>query len=782
MPFKNKIRNIWIILNGHFLMPFCLSVFFISLLISSLGLKVNFVNSLFVLYTGLVFGFIAFFLWFKKLDEKNRIKKLIVKFCSLLLLISLLLITISNLNFLTKFDLPLFKALNPIIILISIFSGFIVFYVNQDRIEREIDKEHNDELESEQKRYLRFPEKFPKINQVPILNFILRWFYKEGLMYSLILIFVLSIFVTIKVPYLSLSFTGVHNMKYSSYVEPAKHMLENGLLWNQFKYQADPITLLDGKFDTFGQYPFMEWGIFTINKIFPSYSLEFNTRIFMTLLGVILLLLIYQVLKQFLVKKQVLLVLFLLSINVIFQFFTYVTVLDPINLIFLFSSLIFLIGGLKEENPRKLYLSGILAGIGISVKYHALIFYFPIFVLFLFLYKKISEGKKISYLLIILPNFLLQTVLFRISFRYLPRDFILFFSIFIILILIQIYLYKKMNVISNFIEKIFKEKIKLFYSMAIFCSAIILYLIFTIDWIQGLFNDFITDKYLITNWNMYSTFFDRYKEWLTPFIYYISISLSLLLFLIKNKKIKLLMFSFLTSTFIYFVLTSKVLYFHQYYHHIIIMSFVLFFSFVYYLTRFYKNILSKILINLVMFLIISIISYQSVKQVDIMLSHKEPEIMTVSKYLNSNLKADQFFIYSTDVPTSITFYSGRFSLLEALTTNYNKKLVKLIRVDLGNNLFFGEVMRKYNIQLYVTKNSPESENNDFVYLFFPENEMGNDKILPERTTLILCRENNLCFGDTRFLSKTGFEIFNKKIKPHLSLTQKINEYYIYQFE
>lgn len=781
MLLKSKFQTFYNTFERRFLRTFFLSFAVVLFVIPLFNLRFTPVSNSLFLYSGFISSFLFFFLRFKKLNEKSATRKYILEFLSPIFLMALFMLSISNLPFLEKYDLSPIKNIHPILILISIFSGFILFYANRNKIETEIENEHAAEQEAEQKRSAEFSEKFPKINKILIFRSITKWCYKEGWGYSLVIILILSFFVGLRFPYLNLSFTGTHNMKYAAYIEPAKHMLENGLLWNQLKYQADPIVLPEGKFDTFGQYPLIEWGVVAVNKIFPFYSMEFNTRVFMTLLGVILLLLIYQFLKEFLVKKQILLIILLLSSNVIFQFFTYVTVLDPINLIFLFSSLILLISGIKKDDPKKLFLSGIIAGIGISVKIHTIIFCFPIFFLFLFFYKKIREEKRISYLFIIFPNFLLQTILFRISFRYLPRNFALYLSIFILLIIIQVYIYRKIAVISDNFERIFKERIRLFYSLIGLGLITIVCLVFTLDWIRALLKDFVTDKYLIFNWNMYTTFLNRYKEWVTPFVYYFSPFLLYIIFLSKNKKIKLLIYSFTISSFVYLVLTSKVVYFHEYYNHIIVISFIFLFSFIYYLTKLNKSLFSKIFIKLILLLLIIIISHQSIKQIDAKLSIEKPEMKTVSEYLYKNLKEDQFFIYSADISTAIGFYSNRYSLTETLSLDYDKELVDLIKKDLKNNIPFGQVMQKYKISLYLTQHSPKSKNNDFSYLFSSKKTTSDQKT-SERTTLILCVENDICTSNDRFLDEAGFYVFEKNIKPYLRLIQKIDNYYVYRFE
>jgi len=771
MQKNNKFIIIFINILKQFLINFCITLFIVFTLILFFKIKNNILNQTLILYLMITLGYFTFFFWYINLKQKNIFKIFIDELLLFLFLINLLLILLKINFFINIYYFPILS-------LITFFIGFTLIFKNNNEISYEINDEYEKEKKLENKKYNEFNNIFLKINKIPIINYIFRFIYKEGYLYIIFLLLILTLFFLIKIPYMDLSFTGPHRMKYSSYVEPAKHMIEKGLLWNQTKYQADPILLPDGKYDSFGSYPFMEWGIVFTNYLFPNNSLEYNTRIFMAFLGIILLLLIYRFLKEFLIKKHALIIIYLLSINTIFQFFTYVTVLDPINLIFLFLSLIYLITGLKKNELKKLFLAGIFAGIGISVKYHAVIFYFPIFIIFIFLYNKISNIKKISYFIIIIPNFILQTIFFRISFRFLPKNFLLYILLFVSLILIELYIYKNINFIYNYILKLINGRVKLIYIIILLIIAEIFYLIFKIDWIQNLFNDFITDKYLIFNLQMYNTLLNNIINWLSPILYYISISMIFLLILIRNNKIKLLIFSFFTSSLIYFILTSKVLYFHEYYFHIIIFFFVLLFSFFYYLIKLYKSKFTKIFFLIILILIIATISNLNIKQARARISIENPDIKIASEYLLNNLDENQFFIFNTEIPATISYYSNRYSLVEELNTNYNKEFIKIIKKDLENNINFGQIMKNYNIKYYVSNKNPESKNNDFSYLFEKEEK---DKIISERTILILCKENKLC-QDNRLLPEINYENFEKNIKPFIKLVYNINNIYIYQFQ
>lgn len=762
-------------------MPFSLFLFFVFFILYLLNLKVITFNQAFLSNITLISGFVVFFLWFKKILLTDQQRTFLTNF-SLFTSLLCTIITLFSYNLVGNFTFNIPKILTSLSILMIFFVNFIAFYINKNTIENIINLEHQSAVKNEEIRKITFYKNYPTINRIPVLRLVFGFFYKEKFLYLLILVTILSIFIYLKIPYLNLSFTGAHNMKYSAYVEPAKHMMKQNLLWNQLKYQADPITLPEGKFNNFGQYPIMEWGIVSVNKILPFFDLELNTRIYMAFLGIVLLIFIYEFLKIFLPKIQVFIVIFMLATNVIFQFFTYVTVLDPLNLICMFLSLIFFIKGLEQDNTKRLFLSGVIAGVGISIKSHALIFYTPIFIFFLIFYKNLTEERRIVYAVITLPNFLLQTIIFRISFRHLPENWILYTITFTLLVLIQAYIYSKINFIQSHLEHFLKNKVKFIYIIIVISIFSILYTIVHVSWVQGLFSDFITDKYLITNWQMYNTLVANYVEWLTLPVFYTSIFLLFSTLLLKNKKTKILLFSFLSSSFIYFVLTSKVLYFHEYYHHIIIFSFILYFSFIYYLTKLYSKLLFKSIFCLLVILVISASTYQNIKQVDIKLSSEKPETILVSNFLKSNLMENEYFIHSTDIYTSINFYSDRYSLVETLPTEYNKKLVEDIRESIIKNIPFGKIMLQHNIKLYVTTKSLNEKNNDFAYLFSQEDIDKKNLKLPERTAIILCKENNQCYEDDRFLKDKGSDIFEKKVKPHLLLIKQIDRYYIYQFQ
>jgi len=96
---------------------------------------------------------------------------------------------------------------NFVISALAIAFGFLAFYKNRDRVERELENEKQKEEDDERRRADEFEHKFPKISRVWGLRSVVKWGYKEGWGYSGILIaiiilgFILRIWNFFEIPY-----------------------------------------------------------------------------------------------------------------------------------------------------------------------------------------------------------------------------------------------------------------------------------------------------------------------------------------------------------------------------------------------------------------------------------------------------------------------------------------------------------------------------------------------------------------------------------------------------
>lgn len=588
------------------------------------------------------------------------------------------------------------------------------------------------------------------------------------------LLFVLTVYLAVRAPYLDLSFTGLHEMKYSTYVEPAKHMTEHGFLWNQAMYQSDPESLPEGKFDTFGQYPFMEWGITSLSKLNNGSSLEFNTRLFMTILGVAILILLNVVTKMFMQPRQRLVFIFLLSINPIFQFFTFVTVLDSINILFFLISIYFLIRGLEKQKLNLLFLSGVVAGIGVNVKYHALIFYTPLIIYLLFKFCNKNYTNLAVYLITVLPSLVLETVFFRSSLRYLPRDPIFFGSIFIIIVILHIILFYKIDSFKTKLETLVASRITMIYSTIIAASILILLSILTIKWVQSYLIEFVTDGHLILNINFYTYFFEKYISWVSlPILILAGLAVPFI-FSVENKSKKYYI-AFWLSAIVYFLITSKVLFFHEYYHHILVIVILMFATIFVNVPKMIAGRSKAFLYNILVTILLASTSLSYVTETINFLSQERPSIKLVANEISKILPKDKYFIYSSNVPTSVGYYSNRFSLFQNLTFDYNRNTETEIRNKIKQGYNFGDIMQSFGITVYITRTKPTEINDDFAYLYIKKTEV--QKNISERTEIILCDVEDICHSKTTTGSES--EIFTTQILPYLHLLNTIDGYYIY---
>jgi hypothetical protein len=203
--------------------------------------------------------------------------------------------------------------------------------------------QNNSETLRDNKRLIKFNNKHKTLSKIPILRIILRFIIRNGFLYIFLLILIIVTHSAIKLPYIDNNFSGINAMKYNSYVEPAKYMLENDNPFHfQKKYLADPVNNPEVISKKLSSIPIMEWGLFLTFKAFPNYPLEISTRLFTNLLGIIIILLMYAFFNKIFSKKHSIIITFLFSINTIFIFSTYLTVYDSIIFIFFFLSLIFL--------------------------------------------------------------------------------------------------------------------------------------------------------------------------------------------------------------------------------------------------------------------------------------------------------------------------------------------------------------------------------------------------------------------------------------------------------
>jgi 4-amino-4-deoxy-L-arabinose transferase-like glycosyltransferase len=385
MPFKNN----FLAFEKHFVMPFCLSLFAILISVSILGLKFRLLSDSLILYAGLSFGFIAFFLWFRKLNEGNKTRELILEFLSPLFLMSLLIMTISNLSFLSKFDLTLIKNLNPILILISVFAGYITFYSKKGKLS-DVETELSEELLSEGKRKHHFSIKFPSISKIPVLNHVAKWIYKEGYFYSISLILVTSLFLIFGLNHLG-QFMSVDEPKWADVRVPQLFKALEEHDWEATYINDKPGILpafLSGAVNLF-----LDYEIYKSNPLMYEKYLFF-WRLPILLFNFLMLFVIYHFVKKLLKKDHALLITSLIALNPILIGISQIVNPDATLWSVGFLSFITFFIYLKTNLIKYVYYSGIFLGLALISKYFASIFYIIFFVVIYLEYLQCQTAKE----------------------------------------------------------------------------------------------------------------------------------------------------------------------------------------------------------------------------------------------------------------------------------------------------------------------------------------------------------------------------------------------------
>lgn len=393
MQLKDRFMTVLDFFKEHFFMSFCSYLSLTLLVVSILGLHVTSISPLFIFNTGLTLGFLVFFLWFKQLDERSMWRKVIIDFLSSFFLVSLIIISISNLNFLTNLSPTLANNINLILFIGPIFSGFILFYTNRETITEKIQKDQTKESEAEQRRYLGFPKKFPRIKNL-FWKYISKMVHKEGLGHIAILISVISLGFFLRIWNLDY-LQGSDNFNLLS----ARNLAENG----QFIYDRnyDITYLLAFLFKFFGsswevaRMPFVIIGTIsiyfvyllgkTINKkialfsaflfaISPvaiekaSFVREYSTIMLVGLMFFLTLLSIY---KKFNKRPQIFLISYSLALTLLtttillYSAATNTGTIKAVIAILLFESLAIIYLHVKQNHPRLLKYYVIISAISI---------------------------------------------------------------------------------------------------------------------------------------------------------------------------------------------------------------------------------------------------------------------------------------------------------------------------------------------------------------------------------------------------------------------------------
>lgn len=775
------------------------------------ALIVNHLSTITTLATILVVIWALLLGWLLFIKAKQGKKRsLIIVFIRVCFLAGIFLLALTAVSYIEAlYSIPIIRITVNVMTLFSMhlsiivtLSAFSELYLNRELINKKIKDEHNNERFEEEKRGNQFDLKvMPKISKseqffpqpeqeygsrqfrlllrktafylIKPIYYFARLFYRHGLIYLIGLILILTLFTVVKAPYFSVSFTGDHTMKYNTHVEPAMYMHEqNDPFWYQVKYRVDPVNNPQGIRSAFSSPPLLEWGLFTTFKLMPAKSLEYNTRLFMHLIGLCILLASYILFAWLFTKNEALLITFLIAINPIINFISFVTVEDSLLILFTLLSLICLVKHIKKSNLAYLFFAGLFFGIGNASKFSIFLWLFPIITLMLAFYSRKTyiflRDITLVFIISIVPILVVRT-----SVSSLPADpvnSLIRLSLWIA----ALYLSYKMiikfeSLLSELFQKIVTRKHYLITALALSFIAALLFLNYIN--LHRLANEFLTDSSLIFNWPMYQYIInEQLKGYTTANVYYLGITGFFYVFLIAGRKYKIVLLAFLSGTVIYLLAASKVIFFHNYYTGIMMIPFSLSIALAFTMLRISlqnKFITIYMLLTLLVFIYPASLYYNTAR-----LSSERPKMdqfYQVADYLMNNTKDDHIYIDDSYLLT-LTIMTGRGRVEEYhLANDTIRQSVK----EIG----FASTMEKFGVvYLLTTRETPRYER--YVNLF-SEEKLAT--VAYRRSDLIqaILDPSYEYFPDMELRQEI---IDRKKIEDKFILEQEFGPYKIYSFK
>ena len=555
----------------------------------------------------------------------------------------------------------------------------------------------------------------------------------KNTLYTLGLIFIIFIFIVTKIAYWDISFTINHPLKYNTYVDPALSMFKNNDPFIiQRKYMHNPLTNSLGMGTQYGNLPLLEWFLFLGYKIFSSVlPIEVITRMIMLCIGSTAFISIYYFIKKIFNEKYALLTVFLLAFNTIFNLASFVTVYDTINFAITFFSLSLLINSSKQKNIiKRIFLAGIILGIGASIKENILMWTIPTVLISLFYLEGRSWKSLITKTIIYLLGVCLPYIITFTSINYFPKKEPKYFIIFFILSIISLLIYTNIEKIFNRTES-WTSKILYFimnHKKLFLLFPVVILIGIKIIYSTTISEEFLTDWQLLFNVDLYNSLLNIQ---LIPYVgkipFYIFLP-SILFFIVynKNKKENVIVISLLLGSIFYIIMASKVLYFHSYYWLFILATISLLIS---WMILFLANLYKEHTRYFFLLLLLGSLFLNIFPLIKAKLNREYSEVYDVIDYINSETLEDGTSYIDQSNFSYFTIKTNLYRLYDNTAVLTSQEFVESV-----SGIGLAETMRKYKITYLITPGT------DPDYTIFASALLG-EKNIPstesKRTSIIL---------------------------------------------
>jgi len=397
------------IIKRYFLMPFLFSLSIILIFLSKLNLKLN-ISNVFILYIGFFFLSLTFIKYFKNLPANHKIKIIISKYIKYFFISTISLSFLINLEIFNIYKIDV--DIKRFIYLLVILSIVTFLYIKKK--ENKINLKENEEETLEKIKKGEFLLKFPKINKIPILKNILKWFYKEEWFYSITLVIITSLFLIFGLNHLG-KFMSVDEPKWLNDRVPQLFEAIKTQKWADTYINDKPgilPSLLSGSVNLF-----LNLDTYKENPLkYENYL--FFWRIPILIFNFIMLFFIYNFTKKLLKKDSALLITGLIALNPILIGISQIVNPDATLWSVGFLSFVTFFLYLKTNLKKYIYYSGFFLGLALISKYFISIYYvvFPLIIYFEYLFKNKSINEFYSRCLDLSLLFLTSIITYVILF------------------------------------------------------------------------------------------------------------------------------------------------------------------------------------------------------------------------------------------------------------------------------------------------------------------------------------------------------------------------------
>ncbi|WP_254279309.1 glycosyltransferase family 39 protein [Haloarcula marina] len=395
----------------------------------------------------------------------------------------------------------------------------------------------------------------------------MKWRVKNRIDYAILFV-LFAVFTFIKRQYWGTSFAEPHPQKNMRAVGPALGISkQNDPLYYVQYIKVNPSVSEPGVLDTYAHIPFREVALGILLEFSP-YGLHYTTRFFANGLGIALIILIYLYLKSIFNKRFALIGSAFMTVSFYINLVSFVIPQDTIMFLFLFLSLYLVNQFYLKNESYYLALAGFSAGLAFNAKYSSALIFVPI-VLFSMYANEETITDYFTNSIGFYTAFVIPEILFRLWISHVPEDPILAIPA-IVTLLALIPVIKNFGWLINWyrlgVEKCVNDR-RLFLIASISGVALLYGVWYAAGFSKFVGPFFTTDPKLLLNPTVYSyMLFNQFKP-LLGIETFIGGLLGLCVLPVSSldRIQKYTVFSFIMATFLYWILTLKVIFFHMYY-------------------------------------------------------------------------------------------------------------------------------------------------------------------------------------------------------------------------